>query len=94
MGSGEETGSHIFAAELDTIYLKMESVVKISNSYILLFGSMQSPKTHSPEPFNNIIDIFCHILVLLIILPQSRSPKLSLTHHFILSLPIAQNRLD
>nr|XP_040127246.1 catenin alpha-2 [Ictidomys tridecemlineatus] len=34
MGSGEETGSHFFAAELDTIYLKMESVLDSATSLI------------------------------------------------------------
>ncbi|XP_054557758.1 catenin alpha-2 isoform X6 [Talpa occidentalis] len=34
MGSEEETGYHLFAAELDTIYLKMESVLDSATSLI------------------------------------------------------------
>lgn len=36
-GSEEERGYHIFAAELDTIYLKMESVAKKSPDYLQFF---------------------------------------------------------
>jgi hypothetical protein len=58
MGSEEETGSHIFAAELDIIYLKMESVVKISKLFVSFCPDpLNSSKTHLWEKFNDIIDL-------------------------------------
>lgn len=51
MGSEEETGSPSFAEESDTIYLRIESVIKKkSPNYLYLFIQIHSilfPKTHS-----------------------------------------------
>lgn len=69
MGSEEETGSPSFAEESDTIYLRIESVIKknLPNYLYLLFRSIPffSPRLTLQEPFNTIIDIPCFILLIL-----------------------------
>lgn len=65
MSSEEETGSPSFAGESNTIYLRMESVIKKEfPNYLYLFIQIHSilfPRLTLQEPFNTIIDISCFI---------------------------------